>query len=876
MDELEWPVHRHDRLLSGRTSGKGSMRQPSIAGTAQYAPGGAPELWIEDIDGDGRDEYIFVESGRIRVKDGSGRLLWQSGVCHPFVVGFHDLAGTGERCVVAVAHARTLLILSGKDGALAWSYEFDRKTVVLTHNKIRVGPIFPQLAGEQITVWPEGDDWGYLFSFENGIGSGRLVWKSPGIGVGPRTRYRPSVLVGDIQGFGRPAIIVVQHTITWVVDPADGAIQYQIDGPKLRNYGLAELIDVDGDGVSELVFVNDSVQLRTSVVKWREGAFEYVWSRYLGDNEHVMTAPYVPILDIDGDGKPEIVYSIGETEGRVWSVAIVDAASGSVKLNIPDARLLDCGDMDGDGVSELLLEHSSGAFVSIRKPIAGLDEEMFKSDGVPVARLEGIRTLTRNHTNYQRGHTYFHDVDGDGRKEFVLRRGDRAVAYGCGDDGLIGERRALCSGMTVLNAFYSNGLYCLLGRADGFLKLLAYDGGREDEGNGKVVASFPHESDVRIRLPIVADIDADGVPEIIAGNAVFVVAQGRENGALDLREKRSFRSPPEAEMLLAWDFDGDGRKELLFAGADAELLLTDCSGNVRWRKKLMGDLKESNVISCAAGRFLPGGRYDIYVNAAFRAVYMNESIVLRSDTGETVWRRNDGHDSGMGPVEGFAAVKPLERDDCDDLLFLSGETVMGVDGATGRDLIEKKELAHILGTEWIGFGQLTLADVDGDGEEEAFLSGIWGLNGGVMKRGEGGWSNVWRDYYGNDTPIGTPPRGSHQGLAMAGGRMLAGGQRADYLYGCVDAASGTLLWTYDLGNSLIGDTCTGDVDGDGNDEFVFGCNDGHFYALKHDGTLLFKLFAGAPPGSPVLADVDGDGRIEIVATLLDGRLIVVK
>jgi outer membrane protein assembly factor BamB len=404
--------------------------------------------------------------------------------------------------------------------------------------------------------------------------------------------------------------------------------------------------------------------------------------------------------------------------------------------------------------------------------------------------------------------------------------------------------------------------------------------------SNRQLACFDCVPDAPAHTPIVTDIDTDGYREIVVGNSVYWVDTTGSDSKWSIRKKWSiessrknenvfFNSASGLEFLATWDFDGDGYKELLFRDTNAELLLTDHRGNIIWRKMLKGDFKGGMVINCSFGNFLSKDKYDIYANVATTAVYVNESMVLDSATGEVVWRRSDGHDSGMGPVDGYVSVLPLENDGLDDLLFLSGDVAVRIDGKTGRNLADIRMLSDILGTRWVGSGHFTLVDVDGDGEEEIFLSGVWGVNGGVLKWDGENWKPIWFDYYGNETPIGTPPRYSHQGMAFADGRVLAAGPRNDYKYGCVDAATGELLWTYDIGDCIVGDTCTGDIDGDGYDEFIFGCNDGYVYSLKHDGSLHFRIFTGSPPGSPVLADIDGDGYLEILVMTMEGKLLII-
>lgn len=843
-------MFRHDWALSGRSAGQGAMTSPALIAATNWAAGQENQdskVWIEDVNQDGFDEWIAVEGGRIKCRDKAGSVLWLSDICNPLIIGFHDLAGTGrEKCLVAIINFRTLCVISGLTGEICWSYRFDRKTVMLSHNRMKTGRIVDSLPGEQITVWPEGDDSGYLFSFEQGIRDGRLFWQARGIGIGDQSRYNPNILVGDLTGDGQKSIIVIQHSVIWIVSPDSGLILAEIAGPQMRNYGFAGIFDADHDGKPELVLVNDAVQLHVAVIKLVGRQYVYLWDKYLGYGENVMKTPYLPVNDLDGDGMLEIIYSLGDVKANEWRIEILDAANGQLKQVIPDARVLDCADVDGDGQIELLLEKTVTSELVVLRWAAEGATELFTTQAAIQARPGLVRPLDRSHIASNRGNRFFSSLAECGRPGLLVQEAGLTRAFCCQDD----SRITSCP-VTIVPA-----------------------------------AMLGSRADVPVETPIVTDLDGDGQMEIILGGQVYVVNGSKAGSSLifvekwdsilfDRQENVFFNSQAGIHFLAAWDFDGDGRKELLFGGSNAELIMTSCTGQVIWRQLLKGDFKGGRIMSCSIGRFLIPEQYDIFANVAATADYINECMVLESCSGRIVWRRSDGHDSGMGPVDGYAAVRGLEDDGLDDLLFLSGEVIAQIDGRTGRNLLEMTALGDLLGTRWIGSGQFTLIDVDQDGEDEIFLSGVWGLNGGVLKWQDHNWRPVWFDYYGNATPIGTPPRFSHQGFARSGGRILAGGPRSDYSYGCVDAASGELLWTYPLGDSLVGETCTGDIDGDGQDEFVFGCNDGFIYALKPDGTLLFRIFAGSPPGNPILADADGDGLLEILVTTIEGKLLLI-
>lgn len=884
ISDMDWPHRRQNLKLTGRTGASGNITDPEITAKIEMESAGTSELWIEDLDLDGNVEYVFVEGGRVRVKDATGAVIWQSSICNPLVIGFHDLDGTGkEKCIVAVTDLRTVTVFSGRTGEIYWTYTFERKTLILEHHRLRVGPILKGMRGEQMTVWAEGDEYGYLFAFDQGVRNGRLVWKTKGVGMGKQSRYRTNVLVGDLQGTGENSIIVIQHTTIWMIDPETGAMIQQIHGPPLRNYGFAGIYDIDHDGVDELVFVNNAVQLRVSVAKWSGDAFIYLWNDFIGYGDHEMKNPHWPVQDADGDGRLEIMYSLGKVNtDDNWSIRIVDAASGQLKREITDARLLDSGDADGDGRRELLVENPMTSEIMLVRLEKERLTELLRIRNSVISCVEGSRPISCNHTRADRGRTYFHDVDGDGALEFIVDDGQRLLLYGWTNNDTFGVKDEIPLKDDIEPL-------CLYPGADGKYRLLMKQGQHLRMYcfvEGRFVAQFANRSDVKLGKPIVTDIDNDGKTEILLGDSVYAVSQG---GGKDLKLTRKWRLDAElgrvsqafdedrsSTIIAAWDFDLDGKKELVFGCADAELVMTDCEGQVVWKKRPGGILKGGAIKECAPGRFLTPDRYDLFVTVAHAYENNNESMIIRADTGEIVWRRTDGHEIGMGPIEGCAAVLPLEDDGLDDVSFLSLDTLVAMDGATGKDLSDRISLGDLLGTQWLGYGQLVYVDADGDGKNEVFVSGNWGLNGGLLKRDGRTWQPIWFDYYGDANQIGTPPRNRHQGIAQADGRVLAAGIRADYSYACVDAATGETLWTHELNDSVVSDTATGDIDGDGRDEFIFGCSDGYLYSFKADGTMLFKLDTGAPAGSPVIADVDGDGKAELIVATLDGSLLVIR
>jgi hypothetical protein len=97
---------------------------------------------------------------------------------------------------------------------------------------------------------------------------------------------------------------------------------------------------------------------------------------------------------------------------------------------------------------------------------------------------------------------------------------------------------------------------------------------------------------------------------------------------------------------------------------------------------------------------------------------------------------------------------------------------------------------------------------------------------------------------------------------------------------CVEAATGRVRWTLDLG-SAADETyvVSGDLDGDGRDEFLAGLPDGRLVAAgekRGRGVVEWELELDAAIGPLAVADADGDGRAEIVLSTADGAVRVLK
>lgn len=215
-----------------------------------------------------------------------------------------------------------------------------------------------------------------------------------------------------------------------------------------------------------------------------------------------------------------------------------------------------------------------------------------------------------------------------------------------------------------------------------------------DGRTGNLKFSLPSDAAIPYRLPAIGDLDQDGVQEIVLANGVYSF-----DGDLLWRS-------PVAGSYGHWsailDTDGDADAEVAMVGA-GELIIHDHDGTVQTRVSAGGGQPGAPCVA------------DFDGDGDAEIAWASSSTLNQYELdGTSSWSANVNDTSGLAACSGY----DIDGDGAYEVLFADQNNFFIFDGATGLRRFVWAE--HASGTLW---EYPSVADVDNDGSAEIVIAG---------------------------------------------------------------------------------------------------------------------------------------------------------
>ena len=360
-------------------------------------------------------------SPSLRWERALGGPVWES------APGLGDVDGDGQLDVVVGSHDGRVNVLRAGNGGVTphWPQP--------TSHAISSSPAVADTTGDgrpEIHVGSGTDAFngGALYSFAP---NGAVRWRYAAADrVFPSPSVHATPAIGDVDGDGRLDATVGTLGLESVhaIDP---------NGVRLAGFPFywddtvfssPALVDVNGDGVSDIVIGGDSssgppVDHRGGMVRAIDGRGRPLWEHRVDDI--VRGGPSVG--DIDGDGRPDIVFGGGDFYGGADSVRVYALElDGRVKPGWPQTTdgvtnaSPTLADLDGDGRLDVVI----GTFDSRHGRGGGGSVFAWRGSG---ERLDGFPRPSGG--GVVLGQIVTADLDGDGGQDVIVPTGGAVFAY---------------------------------------------------------------------------------------------------------------------------------------------------------------------------------------------------------------------------------------------------------------------------------------------------------------------------------------------------------------------------------------------------------------------------------------------------------------